>query len=74
MEYECGESHLWKDSAYYEEVDKRQGQRNIGDGFIRAEFIDARHYEWYIFVSLYPNIIIRSFVDTRSETDHIFID
>ena len=49
MEYECGESHLWKDSAYYEEVDKRQGQRNIGDGFIRAEFINARHYEWYIF-------------------------
>ena len=45
MEYESGESHLWKDSAYYDEVDKRQGQRNIGDGFIRAEFINARHFE-----------------------------
>ena len=82
MEYECGESHLWKDSAYYEEVDKRQGQRNIGDGFIRAEFIDARHYEWYIFyllsiISLISKLFhsdLKIEVDTRgSETDRIFI-
>ena len=40
-----GESHLWKDSAYYDEVDKRQGQRAHGDGFKRVEFINARHFE-----------------------------